>query len=233
MSIPHDGLSLTKHIFITGQTGKGKSNTAIIGIMRRIEAGHDVRIIDSKRQLSQLFKRHASIYTPQQATSVITELVTEADRRMQLFDAAAEEYGEPIADVWEYEDITGIELPIISLVIEELLVITSLIDHDVLKKLLALGRSSGVFCYSLAQRASNEVIPSSIMVNFQVRVYLGAADMYAFKSMFPGGIPSKIKSQLDNHLGPVGHALVYNDDLFELIKFPAVSRELSKQFMGA
>lgn len=229
--IPATGLPTNKHVFVTGQTGKGKSNLLIADIMHMIEAGDEVHIVDSKDQLYQYFQKHATIYTPEQASDLIRHLNTVAKERRDLFNSVANPQNGPCNDIYEYEDITGIKLPAIHMVIEELMVITDLIDHTALKKFLALCRSSGIFCYALAQRANNDVIPSTIMTNFQVRVYLGAPDMYAFKSIFPGGIPNKIKAQLGSHLGPVGNALVYNDDEFMLMKFPYVSRELAKQFM--
>lgn len=232
MKVPDDGIPLIGHGIIVGQSGTGKTNSLMIGIMRRIEAGHKLFIIDSKHELGQIFNNHAKVYNSDEAAAVIKQLIEIAEDRAIMFDEAALKFKEPVRDIIEYEKVTGTKLPVISLIIEELILIIDEIDIDELTKLFVAGRSSGVFCLVLAQYLNAKILPKKASTNLHTKVFLGPVDFVGLRTLFPGGIPKHIQTKADTFLGPAGNAMCYMDNEFTFKKLPEIDRQLLIDWMN-
>ncbi len=204
----------------------------MIGIMRRIEAKHKLYIIDSKHELGQIFNNHAKVYSTEEAVGVIKQLIEIAEDRAIMFDEAAKKYKEPVRDINEYERVTGNNLPVISLIIEELILIVDEIDIDELTKLFVAGRSSGVFCLVLAQYLNAKILPKKASTNLHTKIFLGPVDHVGLRTLFPGGIPKHVQAKADTFLGPAGNAMCYMENEFTFRKLPEIDRQLLINWMN-
>jgi ABC-type lipoprotein export system ATPase subunit len=109
---------------LVGQSGSGKTNILMNSTLARIQQKHEVHLVDQKNELAQIFERHVKVYQPDQTLELVRRLTLAAEDRMEHFGQVARQLGEPIRDVWEYEEVTGKKLPIIWLVLEELALVT-------------------------------------------------------------------------------------------------------------
>jgi len=228
-----DPLPVVGHVLVSGQSGGGKTNALMLAARTRLLAGHQVHIIDSKNELAQIFERHAKVYTPDQTAKVVKLLVQAAKDRMQIFSDTGRRLKEPCRDIWEYERLTGKEMPVISLVVEELILLLEYITSSELTRLYVAGRSSGVFVFAATQMLKANIIERECSINITRRVYLGAPDKIAMRVMFPGGIPKEVMARAEQHLGPAGHGLMFDSQTseFTIIKLPRVPDEMLAEFM--
>lgn len=196
------------HAMIVGKSGSGKSNVAMGLIIERIESGQQIYIIDTKNELGPLFKRHcAKVVDENGADRLFTELAQEAKRRQDLFAEVTEKHKKPCRDLGEYLKITGNKLPIITLVIEELVALSEVIEQARLVRLLVIGRSAGIFVVALAQYLRRDVIDRKGSINFNTKVFLGAYDRIAFDLLF-GSVPNNVLKEVQEYLGSPGKGVI-------------------------
>lgn len=228
-----DPLPLEGHTLLVGQNGSGKTNTLMVSILSRMQAGHNIHLIDSKNELAQIFENHMEVYKAIDVLKVVRKLTQVAKDRMEMFGRVGREMGEPIRDIWEYREITGKNMPIITLVVEELIMITDMVDAEELTELYIAGRASGVFVFACTQLLKADILPRKCTANIMNRVYMGAPDKIAMRVLFTGGIPNDIRNQAHTHLGPSGKALYYNGNKneFALVTLPRVDRDILKGLM--
>lgn len=193
----------------------------------RIEAGHQVHLIDTKNELEQIFRNHAHVYKPEDTVKLIRSMTQAAKDRMQLFSDTGTAMKRPIQKLSEYNEATGQNLPIIYIFIEEMILIMDMIDADELTELFVAGRSSGVYIYMAMQLLKADILPRKCSVNALNRVFMGSPDIYAWKVLYPGGVPAEIKAQATTYLGPEGHAMVFNSKTndFKFKKFDLIPHE--------
>lgn len=218
---------------LVGQNGSGKTNALMVAVISRLAAGHSVHIVDTKNELSQIFENHCDVYTAADVPDLIEGMTKLAQDRMQLFSDTGRALKRPIRDIDEYNKHTGDNLPVVSIIVEELIIITDSMDPEQFNTLFVAGRSSGVYFICLAQVLNITVLPKKCSANFMTRVYLGAPDRMMMKSVFPGGVPKEISAQYGDKLGPSGNALLYtgNNGKYQFIKFPRISEETLMEFM--
>lgn len=213
-----------------GKTGGGKTNIANIQIMRRIHANHSVSILDTKFELRQIFKNHAKIYDKEQAKVAIDDIKEEIERRSILFMEASEQFNHPCPNLKKYNELTGANLPYITLVVEEWLVINKLYDVSILNHLLVIGRSFGVFLMVLAQYTNAKELPKSSSVNFNNIIFLGRADRIAFKILFDSIEPEEYE-EAKRHLGKPGKAMALINDNIQLLNIPYIDDDKLAEWM--
>ena len=226
--IPHEG-----HCVLVGQNGCGKTNTMMVSLLSRMQAGHEVHLIDTKNELGQIFENHVSVYKPEDVVRVIRKFTQAAKDRMQFFADTGRQLKQPIRDIKEYREVTGKTMPTISIIIEELIVVTDAIDADELTELYVAGRASGIYIFALAQLLKADILPRKCSVNIMTKIFMGAPDKIAMRVLYPGGVPKHILSEAYQHLGPSGQALMYDGRVneFKCIKFPRVDREMLVDLM--
>lgn len=217
-----DKLPVQGHTLIVGKSGSGKSNVAMSQIIRRIKSGQQIYIIDTKNELGPIFKRHcAKVVDEGGADRLFSELSQEAKRRQELFAETTEQHKTPCRDLGEYLKITGNKLPIVTLVIEELVALSEVIDQAKLVRLLVLGRSAGIFVLGLAQYLRKDVIDRKGAINFTTKVFLGPYDRIAFDLLF-GTAPTHVAKQAQEYLGAPGKGWVEENGEFYFRQFPRV-----------
>lgn len=217
-----DGLPLTGHTVIVGQSGSGKSNVAMSQIMRRIQDGHEVYIVDTKAELGPLFRKHVKrSVNADDADKLFDELINIANKRQELFADTMEKLKRPCRDRGEYFKLTGNKLPVISVFIEELIALMETVDEGKLIKLLVLGRSAGVFVVALAQYLRSDTLSKKGSINFNTKVYLGRYDKDSFSILF-GYPPKDTKEELQNFLGSPGKGVVEEAGNLTTRTFPRI-----------
>lgn len=224
-------LSPEGHTIVVGQTGSGKTNTLMIEILSRMQLGHELHLVDTKGELAQILENHIEVYDTSNCTELITRMTQVAKDRMAMFANTGRQLKVPITNIHEFREATGRHIPIITIVVEELIVLTSRIDMSVLQDLYAMGRSSGVYIFALTQLMKADILPREMSVNIKHRVYMGPVDRIAMKCLFTGGIPKHILAEAETHLGPSGHALLYTDNKWSCVKIPLVDREVLSELM--
>lgn len=199
-------------------------------IMRRKHAGHELLLIDTKFELRQVFKKHAKIYGKDQAKEAIDYIKDEIERRSILFMEAAEQFDHPCPNLKKYNDLTGANLPYISLIVEEWLVINKLYPISVLNELLVIGRSFGVFLVVLAQYTNAKELPRSASVNFTNVIFLGRYDRHAISILF-GNLEKDEQIEARNHLGKPGNVMALINSEIQFLKLPYVDDDTLAEWM--
>lgn len=238
---PSDSLPITGHTLIVGRSGSGKSNAAMVEIINRLKAGQELYLIDTKAELYPIFGQYAKrvvrtvadtgMMDEEEVRSVFTELLKEAAERREMFNAAAEQRQQVIRDLPEYQSITGHHLPVICLVLEELVVLSSYIDLAELIQLLVLGRSSGIYVFAMSQYLTREILDRKGSINFTTRVFLGKWDEYSTRNLF-GNVRKAIAEKLELWVGPPGRAAVEIDGqpIVEM-QIPRVDRDVLNTYV--
>lgn len=203
-----DTLPLSGHTIVVGQSGSGKSNVVMSQTIERMNDGQEIFCIDTKNELSSIFKRHMKkTVPPEQGETLIRELLAIAKQRQALFEVTSEDHERPIRDYAEYERVTGTELPLITLVVEELIVLMPLIGQDLLIQLLVLGRSAGVFVLAAAQYLKADILDRKGSVNFNTSVFLGKYDRISTGILF-GNVTRAEMTEIQEFVGAPGRAAI-------------------------
>lgn len=198
--------------------------------MRRKMAGQEVLILDTKYELRQVFKNHARIFNKDQAQEALDYVRDEIERRYILFCDTAEEFNYPCANLSKYNELTGSNLPYISLIVEEWLVLNKMYDPSVLGHLLSIGRAAGVFLVVLAQYTNAKELPRSSSVNFNNVLFYGRADRIAFRILFNNLEPDEYEDAR-KHLGKPGKAIALINDEIRLLDMPYIDDDKLAEWM--
>lgn len=170
------------HSYICGTTGSGKSVmtksilTSLVTTYTSKEL--ELYLCDLKRVELNLFRNveHTKtfVYTVQDTTKVIHDLLAETNRRYDLF------MKHNVTDIFEYNKLPKVKkLKYQVLFIEE--VIMLLEDQKkaamkLLKQLIAISRASGLYVFITTQRPSNDVIDNVVKANINNRIVLKTED---------------------------------------------------------
>lgn len=227
----NDGLPLQGHTLIVGQSGSGKSNVLMAQIIRRLKAGQELHCIDTKDEIEPIFGRHVQCVPADMAVHKFEEMLKIARERRQLFAAASQIHRRPIRDFGEYFKATGIKLPVVTLICEELIVLTSEVDEDLLIKLLVTGRSAGVFVIALSQYLKADILSRKGTVNFNTGVFLGKYDSIAIGLLF-GNVEKQDAQALREFLGAPGKGAVMEQGELTTKSFPQVTEDFLLPFFG-
>ena len=168
------------HTYIVGCTGSGKSNqlrTLLLDLILKYNDCIDLTLIDMKVVELALFKNcrccERFITDSDDIEGVLSDLLEEAKRRNQLFESL------DVVDIYKYNkrivDTDTLKYKVI--VIEEYAI---LYDNKkavkLLKKLIAIGRSVGIFIILTVQRCSYDILDNFIKSNISNRIALKTMD---------------------------------------------------------
>jgi len=217
-----DGLPLHGHLIVVGQSGSGKSNILMGQIIRRLRAGQELHCIDVKGEMEPIFGGHVKCVPTEQAKAKFEELLDIAKKRRELFAVTSQARRRPIRDYIEYEKVTGERMPIVTLLCEELIVLMSEVDEDLLVRLLVLGRSAGVFVICAAQYLKADILSRKGSVNFNTQVFLGKYDSVSIGILF-GNLEREETKALKEFLGPPGRGAVCEQGRLSTRIFPEVT----------
>lgn len=215
-------LSLHGHTIVVGQTGSGKSNILMSQIIERLRDGQQLHCIDVKDEIRPIFGRHVQCVSLAEASKKFDELLWVAQERRDLFSAASADKHRPCRDYREYETITGIRLPVITLVCEELIVLRSEVDESKLINLLVIGRSAGVFVFCLSQYLKADILSRKGSINFTTQVFIGKFDSVSVRLLF-GTLNKEELAAVKEYVGKPGYGAVMCKGEMTLHKFAEVA----------
>lgn len=169
--------------YIVGTTGSGKSVCAKVILTSLIDSysHNDVELYlcDLKRVELSLFSRvkHCKkfVYTVEDTTEVIADLLAETNRRYDLF------MKHDVTNIFEYNKLPGVKkLKYQILYIEEMIMLLE--DPKkramkLLKQLMAISRASGCYAIYTTQRPSNDVIDNVVKANTNNRIVFKCEDI--------------------------------------------------------
>lgn len=170
------------HSYIVGTTGSGKSVctksilTSVVNLYSPAEL--ELYLCDLKRVELNLFSniQHTKkfVYTVEDTTEVIADLLSETNRRYDLF------MNHNVTSIFEYNKLQGVKkLKYQVLFVEEIVLLLedrSKKAMKLLKQLIAISRASGCYVFLTTQRPSNDVIDNVVKANINNRIVFKCED---------------------------------------------------------
>lgn len=170
------------HTYVVGTTGSGKSVmtkvilTSIVNLYSPNEL--ELYLCDLKMVELNLFRslQHTKkfVYTVEDTTEVISDLLEETRRRYNLF------MKNEVTNIFEYNKLKGVKkLKYQVLYIEEIVMLLEDKNKSamkLLKQLIAISRASGCYVFLTTQRPDNTVIDNIVKANINNRIVLKCED---------------------------------------------------------
>lgn len=221
------GIDLMKnpHVFIAGETGSGKSNILKCLIYQALVKDYDVELIDFKRGVSfSCFSDFVNIsYTYETALNVIQAMVSETERRLDLFRQSK------VDNIKGYNKSTNSKLKRKILFIDELAELLKTRDkeiskalYDGLETLTRLSRAVGIHLIMGIQRPDSTIVNGQIKNNVSYRLCGRFIDKEPSRIMLNNDMASElpnIKGRFiarDEELIEV-QCFYYSDDYFRIL----------------
>ncbi len=201
-------------------------------LMRKLTAGHQVYIVDTKREFSSIFGKHkqVTVFDLETANDAFDRLVKLADERQVLFEQAATSHQKFCRNFGDYFKLTGIKLPVVTLVLEELTVTMQETNKDRLIRLLSIGRSAGIYVCAVGQYLRADILDRAGTVNFTTRVYLGPYDRQTVNTLFQG-VDKQAHEEIKEYVGAPGKAYVHENGKLTTRYMPLVSDSILEEFV--
>lgn len=170
------------HSYIVGTTGSGKSvmTKNILTNLVNLYKPHELELYlcDLKRVELNLFSKvkHCKkfVYTVEDTTETIADLLEETNRRYDLF------MDNDVTNIFEYNKLPGVKkLKYQVLFIEEIVLLLEDKKKNamkLLKQLIAISRASGCYVFLTTQRPSNDVIDNVVKANINNRIVFKCED---------------------------------------------------------
>lgn len=170
------------HSYIVGTTGSGKSVctksilTSVTNLYNHNEL--ELYLCDLKRVELNLFSKlkHTKkfVYTVEDTTDIIADLLSETNRRYDLF------MQHNVTSIFEYNKLQDVKkLKYQVLFVEEIVLLLedrSKKAMKLLKQLIAISRASGCYVFLTTQRPSNDVIDNVVKANINNRIVFKCED---------------------------------------------------------
>lgn len=170
------------HTYIVGTTNSGKSvcTKSILTTISNLYGPEELELYlcDLKRVELNLFSRlkHTKkfVYTVDDTTEVIADILDETNRRYDLF------MKHNVTSIFEYNKLQGVKkLKYQILYVEEIILLLEdkrKTAMKLLKQLIAISRASGCYVFLTTQRPSNDVIDNVVKANINNRIVFKCED---------------------------------------------------------
>lgn len=170
------------HSYIVGTTGSGKSvmTKIILTNLVSLYGSNELELYlcDLKRVELNLFRnvKHCKkfVYTVEDTTEVIADLLEETNRRYDLF------MEHEVTNIFEYNKLPNVKkLKYQVLYVEEIVMLLEDKKKNamrLLKQLIAISRASGCYVFLTTQRPDNTVIDNVVKANINNRIVLKTED---------------------------------------------------------
>ena len=170
------------HSYIVGTTGSGKSvcTKSILTSITNLYSPNELELYlcDLKRVELNLFSniKHTKkfVYTVEDTTEVIADLLEETNERYELF------MKHNVTSIFEYNKLPGVKkLKYQILYVEEIVLLLEdkkKTAMKLLKQLIAISRASGCYVFLTTQRPSNDVIDNVVKANINNRIVFKCED---------------------------------------------------------
>lgn len=170
------------HTYVVGTTGSGKSvmtkviMTSLVNLYKPSEL--ELYLCDLKMVELNLFRnlQHTKkfVYTVEDTTEVISDLLEETRKRYDLF------MKNEVTDIFSYNKLPGVKkLKYQVLYIEEIVMLLEDKNKSamkLLKQLIAISRASGCYVFLTTQRPDNTIIDNVVKANINNRIVLKTED---------------------------------------------------------
>ena len=174
-------LAKMPHLLIAGATGTGKSvsiNSLLVSLLYR-NTPQDIKfiVVDPKKVEMSLYNGIPHLLTPvvtehEKAVNALKWAVAEMDRRYKLLSESGKR------NIAEYNGSSGLPLPFIIILVDELADLMSLAKQDVeaaIVRLAQMARAVGIHLVLATQRPSVEGITGLIKANITSRIAFAVA----------------------------------------------------------
>lgn len=170
------------HSYIVGTTGSGKSvcTKSMLTSISNLYGPEELELYlcDLKRVELNLFSKlkHTKkfVYTVEDTTEVIADLLEETNKRYELF------MQHDVTSIFEYNKLQGVKkLKYQILYVEEIVLLLEdkkKTAMKLLKQLIAISRASGCYVFLTTQRPSNDVIDNVVKANINNRIVFKCED---------------------------------------------------------
>lgn len=170
------------HTYVVGTTGSGKSvmtKVILTNLATQYVPGElELYLCDLKMVELNLFRnlQHTKkfVYTVEDTTEVISDLLEETRKRYNLF------MENEVTDIFSYNKLRGVKrLKYQVLYIEEIVMLLEDKNKSamkLLKQLIAISRASGLYVFLTTQRPDNTIIDNVVKANINNRIVLKTED---------------------------------------------------------
>ncbi|GEL06711.1 FtsK/SpoIIIE family DNA translocase [Salisediminibacterium halotolerans] len=215
-------LNKMPHLLVAGATGSGKSvciNGIITSILMRAKP-HEVKLmmIDPKMVELNVYNGIPHLLSPvvtepKRAAQALKKVVSEMERRYELFAASGtrnlEGYNQHIAKENEYRDAEEAysPLPYIVVIVDELadlMMVASSEVEDAITRLAQMARAAGIHMIIATQRPSVDVITGVIKANIPSRIAFGVSSATDSRTILDSNGAEKLLGKGDMLFIPVG-----------------------------
>ncbi|MFC7745850.1 DNA translocase FtsK [Lentibacillus kimchii] len=215
-------LSKMPHMLIAGATGSGKSvcvNGIITTILMRAKP-HEVKMmmIDPKKVELNVYNGIPHLLTPvvtdpKKASNALQKVVTEMDRRYELFSESGTRNIEGYNDyIRKFNETAADEdrqpnLPYIVVLVDELADLMMVASNEVeeaITRLAQMARAAGIHLILATQRPSVDVITGVIKANIPSRIAFSVSSATDSRTILDAGGAEKLLGRGDMLFMPVG-----------------------------
>ena len=179
-------INKTPHLLVAGSTGSGKSvciNSMITSILMRARPDEvKLVLVDPKKVELSMYNCVPHLLVPvvtdpKKANIVLKKIVSEMERRYDLFEASGTKniagYNTYIEKKNEISDEKGIKLPYIVVIIDELadlMLVAAKEVEDSIMRITQMARAAGIHLIVATQRPSTDVITGVVKANIPSRI---------------------------------------------------------------
>lgn len=215
-------LNKMPHLLVAGATGSGKSvciNGIIISILLRAKP-HEVKLmmIDPKMVELNMYNGIPHLLAPvvtepKKAAQALKKVVSEMERRYELFAASGTRNLEGYNEYIRKENLKRDEteayspLPYIVVIVDELadlMMVASSEVEDAITRLAQMARAAGIHLIIATQRPSVDVITGVIKANIPSRIAFGVSSSTDSRTILDGNGAEKLLGKGDMLFVPVG-----------------------------
>ena len=215
-------LNKMPHLLVAGATGSGKSvciNGIIVSILLRAKP-HEVKMmmIDPKMVELNVYNGIPHLLAPvvtepKKAAQALKKVVSEMERRYELFAASGTRNLEGYNDYIRKENMKRDEaeayapLPYIVVIVDELadlMMVASSEVEDAITRLAQMARAAGIHLIIATQRPSVDVITGVIKANIPSRIAFGVSSSTDSRTILDGNGAEKLLGKGDMLFVPVG-----------------------------
>nr|WP_069366679.1 DNA translocase FtsK [Salisediminibacterium beveridgei] len=215
-------LNKMPHLLVAGATGSGKSvciNGIIISILLRAKP-HEVKLmmIDPKMVELNVYNGIPHLLAPvvtepKKAAQALKKVVSEMERRYELFAASGTRNLEGYNEYIRKENLKRDEaeayspLPYIVVIVDELadlMMVASSEVEDAITRLAQMARAAGIHLIIATQRPSVDVITGVIKANIPSRIAFGVSSSTDSRTILDGNGAEKLLGKGDMLFIPVG-----------------------------
>lgn len=215
-------LNKMPHLLVAGATGSGKSvciNGIIISLLLRAKP-HEVKLmmIDPKMVELNMYNGIPHLLAPvvtepKKAAQALKKVVSEMERRYELFAASGTRNLEGYNEYIRKENLKRDDaeahspLPYIVVIVDELadlMMVASSEVEDAITRLAQMARAAGIHLIIATQRPSVDVITGVIKANIPSRIAFGVSSSTDSRTILDGNGAEKLLGKGDMLFVPVG-----------------------------